>query len=190
MRNTFFYLTLLLASLTAPTLVTAGEGYYAGLLGGVNLLQKDHHHGHNIDYKTGYAVGGVVGYAFCDDIRVEAEVTYRRNNVKEVSFGDEHVKGGHRRSISAMANALYDVELGYPVTPYIGVGVGADWDRLATNATESHRNSRKVRFAAQAIAGVTYPVCDNVGISVDYRFHWAMHHRYNHTVVMGVQQSF
>lgn len=175
---------MIFATLAIPSFSQALEGLYAGVLGGVNFLQKDHHSGTR--YKTGYAVGAVAGLKTCESIRFEAEFMYRNNQRHSGN-------GRHRQSYSFMGNAYYDFDLCSCFVPYLGVGLGADWDR--------HHNSggdrrHRTRFAVQGIAGVSYPITCNIDISADYRYHWASRHGHNdhvkqdHTITAGVKYYF
>ena len=80
-------------------------------------------------FSAGYNVGGRAGYQL-GPWRFEGEVNYRHNN----SHGLDMVSPIHRRgradgaerhSVSEMANLIYDFDLGWPVTPHLGGGVGA-----------------------------------------------------------------
>lgn len=190
MRNKLFYLAILLTIILTPSVIKASEGMYVGMLGGVNLLQNNHFHGHKVVYNTGYAAGAFAGYGFCNNVRVEGEFLYRRNNIKRFKMDEESFHCGHRRSYSLMANCLYDFDFCFPVTPYLGLGVGADRDTLVVNFKEGHTHKNKTHFAAQAIAGFSYPVYDYTEMSIDYRYHWAMSHLYNHTFTLGLKYIF
>lgn len=163
---------------------------YVGVLGGVNLLQNEHRHDDSIKYKTGYTAGAFAGYGFCNNIRVEGEFLYRRNNVKHIKNDKGTFHCGHYRSYSLMANCLYDFNICYPVTPYLGVGIGADRVTTAISIPESGFKNHKTRFAAQGIAGFSYPICDNTEMSIDYRYHWVENHRNNNTFTMGLKYIF
>jgi outer membrane protein OmpA-like peptidoglycan-associated protein len=71
-----------------------------------------------------------------------------------------------------MTNVLYDFNLGWPVTPHIGAGVGAvdiiDRAKVAGLGTVSH--GEDWQFGYQAIAGVRYNATPNVAVDLDYRY--------------------
>lgn len=169
----------------APAVVKAGEGMYIGALGGVNLLyQNNHKCDHDLKYKTGYGVGGTIGYRLCNDIRVEAEFIYRRNELKG------SLDCGHRRSYTLMANGLYDIDLCSCITPYIGGGLGAYWDKLSFPHDFCGGKSNKTRFAIQAIAGASYSVWCNTEIFADYHYLWAAKSLQNHLFALGLRYFF
>ncbi len=210
MRKHFLYLTLLLATLFVPSVGKAFafdgccgggcgwlDGVYVGVLGGANWLQNDHHRRRDTKFDTGYAVGGSIGYKFCNDFRIEEEVIYRNNQQRRHHglFGSS--SRHHRHSVSWMTNFLYDIDLCWCVKPYVGVGLGADWDkrdhRSGSSSDEesgSGRNHHRAHFAVQGIAGVLYPLCDCIDLSLDYHYLWASSHRQNHTLAAGVKYGF
>lgn len=180
---------MLIGVISAP-LIEASESAYVGLLGGANLLRNEHYRHKDIVYNTGYAAGCFGGYGFCNNIRVEGEFFYRRNNIKHIRMFDGDLHCGHRRSYSLMGNCLYDFDICYPVMPYVGVGLGADRDILVINIPSNRKKNYKMRFAAQAIAGFSYPVCDYTEMSIDYRYHWARSHLSNNTFTLGLKYIF
>jgi opacity protein-like surface antigen len=70
-----------------------------------------------------------------------------------------------------------------------------------SSGSECHRRSRdrnrkrhhcrdKTRLGLQAIAGVSYNICDNIDVSVDYRYHWTERFFNNHLVALGLRYYF
>lgn len=168
----------------------ANEGGYVGVLGGVNLLQKEHKEHHKVVFKTGYAGGINAGYGFSNNWRAEGEVLYRQNNIKSFHFQHHKVHCGRRRTLSIMANSLYDFDFCYPMMPYLGAGVGVDFTHLKIIFPCHRLSERKGYFAAQALAGLTWPVCDYTEVSVDYRFHWSFSHQMNNTFMLAIKLCF
>jgi OmpA-OmpF porin, OOP family len=81
------------------------------------------------------------------------------------------VNGGYLRTYGAMVNVLYDFNLGLPVVPYIGAGVGYGWSEFlhvrgsTTNvgaAASARVNDSAGNFAYQGILGVAYSLGDMV----------------------------
>ena len=155
-----------------------------------------------LSFDTG-AVGVVsVGYGFGNGLRAEIEGDYRYNAISSGGGSDEQKYGG-------MANVLYDFNLGLPVTPYIGAGVGLmRIDRPII--------SRADKFAYQAILGVAYPIAFVPGLAAtfEYRFMgvlntartvqqpaelpffgggsttYKFNDDYNHALLLGVRYAF
>jgi OOP family OmpA-OmpF porin len=78
--------------------------------------------------------------------------------------------GAERHSVSGMANVIYDFDLGWPVTPQIGGGIGAaEVTRNLTNMFGGTHDSVAV-FAYQGLAGVRYWVSPILAVDLDYRY--------------------
>lgn len=176
--------------LTISTIACAIEGGYVGVLGGVNLLQKEYKRHHKIVFKTGYAGGANAGYGFCNNWRIEGECLYRRNDIKSFHFDHQKVRCGHRQTLSLIANGLYDFDFCYPMMPYLGFGLGADYTALKIHFPCRHMSNHKTWFAAQAIAGFSWLVCDYTEVSIDYRYHWSLSHQDNNTFLLAVKLCF
>jgi OmpA-OmpF porin, OOP family len=138
-------------------------------------------------FDTGIGVGADVGYGFANGFRVEGEVTYGRNLLGKLSgkltiatstgtgttastssttasFSTDVRSSVH--SWAFMANGYYDFDLGLPVTPYVGVGVGA---AIVTLHFVGSEDSDTV-FAYQGIVGISYPVAPTASLGVEYRY--------------------
>jgi len=97
-------------------------------------------------FKTGFVLGGNAGIEWGNGLRTEVELAFRQNSSKNhahlithYSYGSQ-ATGGHAvlldsqsnevpanmrlRAWSLMANAWYDFDLGLPITPYVGGGIG------------------------------------------------------------------
>lgn len=123
---------------------------------------------------NGWAAGGAMGYDFGRP-RVEAEVTYRRNEADQLS---DPVAGtfdlnGNYSSLALMLNVLYDFENSSRFTPYIGVGAGAAWvyaNDIAVKGFGTIIDDDDVQFAYQGIAGVKVAITTGLSLFVDYRY--------------------
>lgn len=208
MKKTIFALTAVFSALTAfiSTQAQANqEGFYVGGFGGANWLQtnRKHHHGDgefHHKFRTGYVAGGSVGYKWCQGYRLEGEIAYRRNQLKksEITGFDESARG-HFQSISYMANALYDMELGgwnccaIDVVPYVGVGIGYSTQKLKLDhhSFSFEGKNKKNGFAWQLIAGLGYEISCNTDLALEYRFHVGhAKHLYNHALDLAVRYHF
>jgi outer membrane protein OmpA-like peptidoglycan-associated protein len=130
---------------------------------------------------NGFAALGSLGYGFGNGLRIELEGDYRRNNPGHLggtSFPT--ALSGDIRSTAVMANALFDLDIGYPwVFPYLGAGAGYAWTNLnqitATGTTQPwqvHVDDTEGAFAWQVIAGLSFPMPNVPGLSLttEYRF--------------------
>ena len=164
------------------------EGPYVGVIGGGYKANPSL-------CRPGYYVGGVAGYKFSNNVRLEGEVTYQRFAYKKFV---PHVKG-NCKSVTCMANALYDFDLNLPFTPYVGAGVGYQHTRF--NATHQsqfgkfHAGSKSNDFACQGIAGVKFEIQKGLELGVDYRHVMNVNkhcrsYDHGHRVGLALTQSF
>jgi outer membrane protein W len=166
----------LAATMLTPLAAMAAEsdtspGVYVELFGGASMLGGQPLNltptvgaraNGKVDIGGGWLGGGAVGYPITDNIRVEAEVAYRRNKVKSATAtGLTAVNGGDYASLTLMGNALLDMgrfETDYAVfRPYVGAGVGfveeIDIDLKGGASSEFDQGGL---FAYQFLAGVRW----------------------------------
>ena len=129
-------------------------------------------------FDSGFAAGARAGYEW-GPWRFEEEYTYRSNDLNHLDLGRTNLRGvsGGRESHAIMTNLLYDIDLGrfnlsLPVTPHIGVGVGAVdiIDHARAAGLGRIVNDNDWEFGYQAIGGVRYNVTPNVALDLDYRY--------------------
>ncbi|MDE8349747.1 MAG: OmpA family protein [Acidocella sp.] len=82
---------------------------------------------------------------------------------------------GAQRTYGGLVNVLYDMNLGLPVFPYVGAGVGyeiASLNRHFYDAYNGTISGSKGSFAYQFIGGLAYPLAAIPGLSLtaEYRF--------------------
>jgi outer membrane protein OmpA-like peptidoglycan-associated protein len=151
--------------------------YLGGEAGWSDLpSQTDHSNGAptlNERYDAGYALGARLGYQW-GPWRFEEEYIYHNNGLDRLAVSGVNQTGasGSRNSHAIMTNAIYDFDLGWPVTPHIGAGVGAV-DVVASAsapATGTLINASNWQFGYQAIGGVSYNFSPDLSLDVDYRY--------------------
>ena len=138
-------------------------------------------------HAPGWAIAARLGYAWVSGLRVDGEISYRRNSIEKskfvgtdgVNFFDRTDEGahGHTRSFAFMANAYYDFLSASGITPYLGVGFGL---ANAGGKFESSFNPLLGRtdrisdddwgFAAQGIGGLSIALSNSMSLVVDYRY--------------------
>jgi OmpA-OmpF porin, OOP family len=123
-----------------------------------------------VRFNAGYNLGARGGYRL-GSWRFEEEYSYRHNNVAEYGEASIGVNGA-RRTQSILTNLIYDVDVGWPVTPHIGVGIGAMnvSDRLSVPATAVFLSDSGWQFGYQAIAGMRYDLNALLSLDLDYRY--------------------
>jgi OOP family OmpA-OmpF porin len=180
-------LRLALAALTGLALPIAAHaqpvtGPYVSLAGGTSILNPqnlDANYNDNtgkVLWKNSYAAVASAGYGFGNGFRVELGGNFYRNTASKVKIdgeGDFPLHGGSD-TYGPMVNVLYDVNVGLPIFPYVGAGVGYQWQRFGSylksgpNAISGSKGS----FAYQIIGGLSYPIQMVPGLSLtaEYRF--------------------
>jgi OOP family OmpA-OmpF porin len=171
-------------------------------------------------FDAGFAGVFSVGYGFGNGLRAEIEGNYRQNDVDKLVSGFGGLRsGGTVRSYGAMANVLYDFDLGLSVVPYLGAGLGYVWTDY-DNVRASAANGGTLRidgddgqFAFQGIAGVAFPIeaVPGLAVTAEYRFLGTLQPEvdssirlggttltrgkvetdtYNHSILVGLRYAF
>jgi opacity protein-like surface antigen len=117
-------------------------------------------------YKSGLGFAGALGYKHNPNLRVEAEIAYRKNSVDKI--------GGFTLSDTNLTiwnygvNGYYDfANVNLPVKPFLGLGVGYASGKLQSGSF----SSKDSQFSYQGIAGLAYPFDPNGNITFQYRYH-------------------
>lgn len=177
MKKIIFILAAMFACIAPQTSQAIDvEGIYVGGQAGFNFMHYKKGH-FDPSFKAGWLAGVHGGYRWCNGIRAEGELSYRRNNAKHC--GNLHIW-------SLMANGLYEIPLCWCVTPYVGAGIGYD------SAKQSSHHGKKLNgFAWQLITGLLYPIDDCLEMYVDYKFHHGNKKDfYNNTIDIGLNWFF
>jgi len=187
LRNALLAATIMALPVAAQAQPISGL-YVAGGIGGNYLLDTNatvNGKGFNsgvgsgkISNNNGGVAGNVsVGYGLGNGLRLELEGNGIDGhvNIKTPGHG-----GGTMFTYGVFGNALYDFNLGAPVVPYIGAGVGYEETTFSGgqayapggNPVLNINDSAKGGFAAQAILGVAFPISAAPGLAVtaEYRF--------------------
>lgn len=192
---------------------TSGN-FYIGGFGGANWMNRDRFHGEKLKTKVGFTGGLSLGYAFDNGFRMEGEVSYRRNRLKNNHYDDNSYysysgKSGSHGSLhswSYMANFLYDfhdVSCYCPnFVPYLGVGVGysqnhsnlkrnyCDSYDCYSNSRSDHHKKSSGGFAYQGIAGLGYRLTDSTTLAAEYRYFAGKNHVRDQGVCLAIRQAF
>lgn len=180
LRATKTISTLAAAAVLATGLAGAANaaertpGYYIGLAGGGALRGDSDLDGTgvntSVDFETGWVVRGNAGYAYASGWRGELEFSYSSSDIDSIS-GAANARGDSN-AYALMANALYDFEMDWPVTPFVGVGLGAV--RIGADGASpiggSSIDDKDVQPAIQGIAGFYVPINEKLSLTADYRY--------------------
>ncbi|WP_137180906.1 OmpA family protein [Roseomonas sp. AR75] len=137
----------------------------------------------SIGWNPGFVGVLNAGYGFGNGLRVEAEFSYRYENVDKVSGvgqGAYSRTGGHTSTYAFMGNVLYDFNVGLPVVPYVGAGIGyaiSSFDQVRAQSTAVFPSQTNIagndgRFAYQGIVGLGMPIAAVPGLTLtaEYRY--------------------
>lgn len=129
------------------------------------------------DYKVGGGAAASIGYIFdiCNqwDLRLEGEVLWRRNSLKNQTFfgaGTSRIvpASGHTQDIALMANLIADIPLFCDIDFYIGGGLGISFNQLTLSPANSTKKSSQL-FAWQGMTGLSYNICQSIALTAGYR---------------------
>jgi outer membrane protein OmpA-like peptidoglycan-associated protein len=143
--------------------------------------------GAKFEKSSGFVGLASVGYGFGNGLRAEIEGNYRNNHAR-VESGTANFPGaplvgggGTIEQYGGFVNAFYDFYMGWPVVPYVGVGVGY----LATNLNSTTiyttnqpaqasftPNSTAGSFAYQGIVGAALPIAGVPGLALTGEFRY------------------
>jgi len=189
-------LAVAFAGLTTPA---QAQNWYFGPEGGwTNLEEVTNRHSNGVvlreTFNNDYNVGARAGYQ-AGPWRFEGEFSYRQNSLgtlNETSPMSVHFPDakGDRYGYAEMANAIYDFNVGWPFTPHIGAGVGADeqTQNATTHAGATH--SSDTVFAYQAIGGFEWNLSPALALDLDYRYFATLDPHFRTTAGVGITSSY
>jgi opacity protein-like surface antigen len=153
------------------------------------------------NFDSGFNAGARAGFQW-GPWRFEEEYSYRRSGLNTLTGGPFAIStnpsnvNGQRNSHAIMTNAIYDFTIGWPISPHIGVGIGAvDIIDSASANSFTLRNpigapivpntplsvapqtfggtllhGSQWQFGYQAIAGIRYDFSPSISFDLDYRY--------------------
>ncbi len=169
---------------------TAVNGPYVSLGGGIGLQQDLLReaapqagllHPKWWQFDPGAAAEVSVGWNFGNGLRLDFEMPYTDNHVRGVGgYPNPRRAGGDEQKYGGMVNLIYDIRLGLPVTPYVGIGAGGlelahdGFNSSPTGFILPHPpgDETKSDFAYQGIVGVSYDLdfVPGLAMTAEYRF--------------------
>ena len=192
-------LSIAVAGATFSGLSLAQDWYVSGSISWNNQQSSDTEI--RIDDGAGGTTGSSMEAHFDDGMGVSAELGRKFDNVVpglrgalEVSYTKAEVDefevedivnggtttmlgGGDIENIAVFANAYYDIDLdiGVPIKPYVGAGVGVTTTEVSFNSsaagvTTTFFDDDDVRFAYQGKLGATYDVNKNTSLFAEYTY--------------------
>jgi outer membrane protein OmpA-like peptidoglycan-associated protein len=145
--------------------------------------------GLSAEFSWGYVGVLSLGWGFGNGLRAEIEGSYRSNDVSDFKVPDFASLGrGTATSYGAMANLLYDINLGGAlggITPYVGVGAGYIWhdyDKVGNQVNTITGDNGN--WGGQGIVGLSLPIAAVPGLALtgEYRFMMTAGHEISSTI--------
>jgi outer membrane protein OmpA-like peptidoglycan-associated protein len=161
------------------------DGVYVSIGVGANFMQDQHLYSMELAgtptsrftgqarFDPGFVGVTSLGWGFGNGLRAEIEGNYRYNSAKSIAGGT--LQQGSEQKYGAMVNLLYDFNLGWPVTPYIGVGVGeqtVEWRNGGVTAPDTFIRLQHpdIDVAYQAIIGASFDLpVPGLALTAEYR---------------------
>ena len=176
-----FHSTLAVAAgLVLPMMAHAQQvtGPYVDLGLGTSLMSTEHYvypdgtGGKDVS-RPDYAGVAGFGYGFGNGLRLQVDGNFYRNSYHKYvqASGSGRERGGDNR-YGFMVNALYDLPVGLPVVPYVGIGAGYQWEKLEhVNYGGGTLDGTGGSVAFDAILGAAYnvPAVPGLAVTGEYR---------------------
>ena len=169
-------------------LMPSGPGaLYFGIEGGWTHLNDAKGRAGSIGFTQrfdeGYNLGARAGYEW-GPLRFEEEFNFGTNKATRISGGGLSIPvQGQRNRYAIMTNAIYDFTFGWPITPHLGVGVGAVNLHDAASLKPGSglggagcvggctlASSSQWELGYQGIAGIRYNINPALAFDLDYRY--------------------
>jgi opacity protein-like surface antigen len=163
-------------------------GWYAGAGVGINWLDDTEETllggDHTIEWDTGWAIEGDVGYRWAEYWRLELEGSFRENDADVFTPGGGFYSGvpvtpaGDVEQLAVMLNLLFDFDVTDTINLSLGAGIGGAQVEVEFTATTTPFGSvltiderdQDWTWAYQGIAGVSFETGDQTEIFIDYRY--------------------
>jgi outer membrane protein OmpA-like peptidoglycan-associated protein len=169
------------------------------------------------DLKSNGGFGSVLslGYGYGNGFRTEIEGNFLSQQTRVNGGGLQG--GGNVTNYGASVNGFYDFNVGLPVVPFVGLGVGYEWTKLnsyslysagGTASATSVSTNAKGSVAGNAFIGASYDVPGAPGLAVtgEYRFSGTfsnekfgtnvagrqlkLNNQYDNSVLVGLRYAF
>ena len=138
------------------------------------------------NYDAGIGISAEIGKRMDNvvpGLRGSLELTYTKGEVDNFEMPsvlggtNTLTGGGDIENIGVFANAYYDfkVDLGVPIRPYVGAGIGftateVDYNQTVLGTTTTFFDDDDTRFAYQGKVGATYDVSPNTQVFAEYTY--------------------
>jgi hypothetical protein len=145
------------AALSVSSVNAADSGVYTKLDAGVSFLTGFS----GVNFNTGFATNGVVGFNVNEHFGLELEGGYAINSVE--GFSSLELSGW-----SGFGNVMLRTNLGESLSAFVGGGPGISYYTLDAGAYGLGKVSDTV-FAGQAKTGIAFKVSEQISVDLTYR---------------------
>ena len=176
MKNKLMLFGCVFVLLLSSTVFAADGVYVGGNIGLSILHDSDLTEPGTIletEFDPGFDVNGIIGFYAADQVRVEAELAYRSNDVDSLHSAGTDIAGvGEASALSLLANVFYDIKTGSAVTPYLGGGIGFATIEFKdiTGGGIMTGSADDTVFAYQLGFGIGYEINENTTLDIGYRY--------------------
>jgi len=178
------------AAIFMPMSAQAGEGagFYGSLRAGTSLLQSMNFAEAStanlaLNPAAGFVVGGAAGFHVTDDLRLELDLSYARNDL--VGRFQQNVQAfvpcgqvagnpclssrvdGDIASTSGFGMAYYDLPVIGPLKPHLGLGVGLVSVDMGVGASATMNNGTASRFTVIDGSNTLLGYRGDIGVAYD-----------------------
>lgn len=155
---------LALSPLVAFAQPVSGPYVSAGV--GTNIQNSSNSSNGKVHTRPSISGDAALGYGFGNGFRIQVDNNFDRNTLHKV--GNDRVTG-NVLTYGPMVDAIYDFNVGLPLYPYVGAGVGYQWQHLRSS---KFTNGTEGSFAYKVIGGVSYPVkaVPGLALTAEYDF--------------------
>lgn len=161
-----------------------------------------------IESDDGLALAGSIGYGFNNNIRVEGEIAYQKNDFDKANVHVSHVPTwsrdltGDTSSLALLVNGYYDFSNKSAFTPFISGGLGYanvelnDFNMAGLNSQNTSDDDTV--FVYQVGVGVGYAVNEKISLDAKYRYFAAEDQKFDiseaeytsHNIYGGIRVAF
>lgn len=168
--------SILALSVMAAQAQATPKGWYVSLSGGVSMPEDTSFVTTPpggpaatvpVEFDTGWAVMGSVGYRWDSNWRLEFELAFRQNDWERTAGG---TNTGELSQFSQMLNVAYDIELTDRLALSLGAGVGGTLVSLDTDAPPPVSLDDDYVLTGQLMASLNYQVSRRLELFLDYRY--------------------
>lgn len=171
--------TILLAFSAGSAHAQSSNIYFAGYFGLSTFSDRDFSESTtpasgSVETDDALNFGAALGFRLSPQFRIEAEAGYVSSDLESIKVaGREFRLGGDSKTYSLMLNGYYDIETGWPITPFLGAGIGfgyheGDINDVAGITVDASGDDWTLLYNVGG--GLKYRVSDSLAFTSAYRY--------------------